>query len=69
MLANVDADLLTVMDMSVHEDPLDQVIAILIARNVDERDAWSIWVSSGDDSEVAIKKLDTTNLEALLNNL
>lgn len=36
---------------------------------VNERDTWTIWVSSGDDAKVPLEKFDTTDLEALLHNL
>ncbi len=69
MLADVNGDLLTLMVMGVHEDPLDEVVAILITSNVDEWDAWTIWTSSGDDSKVAIQEFKPTNLETLLDDL
>lgn len=69
MLADVVGNLLTLVVMGVHENPLDEVIAVLVASNIDERNAWTIWVSRGNDPKVAIKKLDATDLEALLNDL
>ncbi len=69
VLADMDRNLLSLMVVGVHQDPLDEVVAVLIASNVNKWNAWTIRMSSGDDSEVAIQKLRTTNLEALLNNL
>ena|ERR1700753_2030754 len=69
VLADVDGNLLSLMVMSVHQDPLDEVVAILVASNVDEWNAWTIWVSSGDNSEVAVQEFRPSDLEALLNNL
>jgi hypothetical protein len=57
------------MVMRVHQDPLDQIVSVLISGDVDQRDAWTIRVSRGDDSEVAIQKLDAADLEAFLNHL
>ena len=69
MLADVDGDLLTLMVMSIHKDPLDEVVAILITCNVDEGDSWTIGVCSGDDSKISVQELGTTDLETLFDNL
>ena len=69
MLANVDSDLLALVSMGIHQDPLDQVVPVLISSNVDERDAGTIWTSSGDDTQILIQELVAANLQAFLNNL
>ena len=69
MLADVDGDLLSLLLMSVHQDPLDEVVAVLITSDVDERDSWSIWVRSGDDVEISVKELNASDLETFLNDL
>jgi hypothetical protein len=69
VLADVDSNLLSLVSMSVHQDPLDEIIAILVASDVDERNARTIWTSSGDDTQVLIQELMTANLETFLNNL
>jgi hypothetical protein len=69
VLADVNSNLLALVGMSVHQDPLDQIVAILIASDVDERDAGTIRASSRDDSEVAIHEVETANLETFLNHL
>lgn len=69
MFADVDGHLLALVMVSVHQNPLDQVVAVLITRDVDEWDAKSVWVGIGDDSKIAIQKVDTTNLQTLFNNL
>ena len=69
MLSNVNGNLFSLLLVSIHENPLDEIVAILITSNVNERDAWSIWMGSGDDIEITIKKLNATNLEALLDDL
>ena len=68
MLTNVDSNLLSLVMMSVHQDPLNEVVAILVARYVDQRDAGTIRMSGCDDSQIALEKLDTTNLQAFLDN-
>jgi hypothetical protein len=69
VLADVDGDLLTLVVVRVHEDPLDEVVAILISSDVNQWDAWTIGQSSGDNSKVAVQELRPTNLETLLNDL
>lgn len=69
MFANVNGNLLTLVVVSIHQDPLDEIVAVLIASDVDEWNARTVWTRSGDDAEVAIQKFQTANLEALLNNL
>ena len=69
MLADVDSDLFSLMSMSVHQDPLDEVVPILIASNVDEWNARTIWTSGGYDIQVFIQEFMTANLETFLNNL
>jgi len=54
--------------VGIHQNPLDQIIAVLVASNIDERNAWTIWMSCGDDSEISIKEFDPTNLETLLDD-
>ncbi len=82
---NVIGDLLTLVVVSVHEDPLDQVVAVLItgdyhalarssgylvdALTVDEGDARTLRMSSRHNTQVTVHELGTTDLEALLHNL
>jgi hypothetical protein len=68
VLANVNGDLLTLMMMRVHQNPLDEVIAILVASNVNEWNARSIWTSGSNDSKIVIQEFKTTNLETLLDD-
>lgn len=44
MLANMDCDLFSLLLVSVHQDPLNKVVAVLITSNVDEWNSRSIWV-------------------------
>lgn len=64
----MNGHLFALMMVGVHENPLDQVVAVLVARNVNERDAWTIRVSSGDNPKITIQKFRTSNLEAFFNN-
>ena len=69
MLSNVCGDLLTLMVVRVHENPLDQIVPVLIASNIDQWNSRTIWVCGCDNTKVPIKKLRTTNLQALLHDL
>ena len=69
MLADVDSNLLTLVSVGIHQDPLNEVVAILVSSNVDEGNARTIRTSSGDDAQIAVEELVTTNLEAFLDNL
>jgi hypothetical protein len=68
VLADVNRDLLTLVVVGIHQDPLNQVVAVLIPGNVDEWDARTIWMRSGNDAEVTFKELHATDLEALFDN-
>lgn len=68
MLADVDSDLLTLMVVGVHQDPLNQVITVLVAGDVDEWDSRTIWMCRRNDAEVALQELDATDLQALLDH-
>lgn len=46
VLSNMDGDLLTLVMMSVHQNPLNEIIAVLITSNVDQRNAGTIRMSS-----------------------
>lgn len=51
------------------EDVLDEVVAILITRNVDQGNAWTIKATLANAIKVATEEFRTTNLEALFNDL
>jgi len=53
----------------MRENPLDEVVAILIASNVNERDAGPIDTAFGNSIQVATEKFVSSNLQALLNHL
>jgi signal recognition particle GTPase len=69
VLANVLSDNLTMLRVGVREDVLDEVVAVLIARDINQRNARTIVTTLTNSIKVASKEINTTNLEALLNNL
>jgi hypothetical protein len=60
---------LTVLRVGVREDILDEIVAILVTGDVDQRNAWTVETTLADTIKVAAEEVNTTNLEALLNNL
>jgi len=60
---------LPVLWVGVGQDVLNQIVSILIAGNVDEWDTWAIISSLANAVEITAEKLNTSNLEAFLNNL
>lgn len=84
-LPNMAGNLLTLVVMSVHEDPLDQIVPVLVTRDyhvlatpkrglsgiltVDEWNAWTVWMSCRDDCKISLHEFSPTNLETFLHNL
>jgi hypothetical protein len=69
MLADVGSNNLTMSRVGMRENVLDEVVTILITGDVDQWDSRTIRTTIGDTGKVALKEIDTTNLEALLNDL
>jgi hypothetical protein len=68
VLADVDCDLLSLMMVGIHQNPLYQIVAILVTGNINQRNARAIWVCGSDDAKVVLEELNTTNLQTLLYN-
>src|SRR5690242_13352375 len=56
------------MMMSIHQDPLDQVVAILVASNVNERNPRTVWSGGSDNTKIAIQEIHSTDLEAFFHD-
>ena len=69
MLADVDCNPLSLMMVGIHQNPLYQIVAVLVAGNINQRNARSIRVGGSDDAKVALEELNAANLQALLYNL
>lgn len=65
----MSSDNVAVLGIGMSQNVLDEIIAILIAGNVDQRDAWAVETTLRDSIKVAAEELGTSNLEALLNDL
>lgn len=48
------------------QDPLDEVVAVLVAGNIDERNTGAIAATLANSIEVSAEEVSATNLEALL---
>ena len=69
VLANVLGDNLTMLRVGVREDVLDEVVAVLVAGDINQGNARTIVTALTNSIKIAGKEVNTANLEALLNNL
>ena len=69
VLAYVSSNDFAVLRVGVGEDILHEVVAILIAGDIDQGDPGSVDAALADAVEIPSKKLGTSNLETLLHNL
>lgn len=69
MLADVSSHHVSVLCIGVGQDVLDEIIAILVAGNVDQGNAWTVEATLTDSVQIAAEKLGSSNLEAFLNDL
>lgn len=69
MLANVSSNDLAVLRISLCQDPLDQVIAILVAGNIDQWNTGSVDPAFTNSIQVTAQKIPPSDLEAFLNYL
>lgn len=69
MLADLDGNIFATLGVDVGEDVLDEIVAELITRDVDERHAWTIWSGLANALKVAVEEFLATDLEALLDDL
>lgn len=69
MLANVGCNDLPVLGAGVGQDVLNQIVAILVAGNIDERNARAIDSTLTNTIQVPAQKVRTADFQALLNHL
>jgi len=60
---------LTMLRVGMSEDVLDEIVAVLVARDVDQGNTRTVDPSFADPIEVAAEKFRPSNLEALLDDL
>jgi hypothetical protein len=69
VLSDVLSHNLTVLGVGVRENVLDEIVAVLVAGDVDQWDARTIETAFTDSIKIAAEEVNTANLEALLNDL
>jgi hypothetical protein len=69
VLSDVLSNNLTMLRVGVSENVLDEVVAVLVAGDVDQWNARTIETTLTDTVKIATEEVNTTNLEALLNDL
>lgn len=69
VLADVARDNLPVLGVGVSKNVLDEIVAVLVASNINEWDAWAVVAAFANTIKISSKKLHTANLETFLNNL
>lgn len=69
MLADVSSDHISVLGIGVGQDVLNEIIAILVAGNVNQWNTRTVKTTLADSVKVAAEKLGASDLEAFLNNL
>lgn len=69
VLPDVSSNDLAVLRVGMGQDVLDEVVAILVAGDIDQRDAGTVVSTLADAIQIATQELGTSDLEALLNNL
>jgi hypothetical protein len=69
VLSDVLSNNLTMLRVGVRENVLDEIVAVLITGDVDQWNARTVETTLTDAIKIAAEEVDTTYLEALLNNL
>lgn len=69
MLPNVSCNHLAMLGRRIVEDPLDKVVAVLVARDVNQGDPSSVSAAFADPIQISAQEISTADLEALLDNL
>lgn len=69
MLADMACNQLTVLRVGVSQDVLNEVVAVLVAGDVDQWDARTIETTFTDTIKIAAEEIGTANLETFLDDL
>jgi hypothetical protein len=68
VLADVASDNLSMLGVGVSKNVLNEIVAVLVAGNVNEWDAWTVVAAFANTIKISTKKFHSANLEALFNN-
>ena len=69
VLANMLGNDFPVLRVGVSENVLDEVVAILVTRDVNQRNARAVETTLTDTIKITTEEINTPDLETLLNNL
>lgn len=69
MLPDVSSNHVSVLGVGMGQDVLNEIVAVLVAGNVDQGNARTVETTLADSVKVAAKKLGASDLEAFLNDL
>ena len=69
VLSDVLSNNLTMLRVGVRENVLDEIVAVLITGDVDQWNTRTVETTLTNTIKIAAEEVDTTNLEALLNDL
>jgi hypothetical protein len=69
VLSDMLSNNLTMLRVGVSENVLNEIVAVLVTGDVDQRNARTIKTTLTDTIKVAAEEINTTNLKALLNDL
>jgi len=65
----MDCRPLTKLTLHIVEDVLDEIVTVLVRRNVNQWETGPIFTPLANASQIALNEFDSTNLETLLNHL
>lgn len=68
MLSDMSGHYLAMLGSCIVENPLNQVVAILVAGNINKWNSSAVTAALADAIKITTKKFSTPNLEAFLNN-
>lgn len=68
MLADVASDNLPVLGVGVSKNVLDEIVAVLVAGNINEWNTWTVVAAFANTIKISTKKFHSANLEAFFNN-
>jgi len=68
MLANMLSNNLTVLRVGVSQDILDKVVSVLVTSDVNQGNPGTVMAAFANSVKIPAKEINSTNLEALLDN-
>lgn len=69
MLSNMRGNDLAVLRGGMSQYPLNEIVAILVASNINQRDSGTVYAAFADSVKVSCQEISSADLQALLNYL